>query len=61
MGSEMCIRDRFKPVQQRSYGIKPLHMKYVILAFLKRVEEQNREEGEMAQKELGGGRNRWKK
>ena len=39
---------------------QPAFLPSVITSFL-RGEEQNREEGEMAQKKLGGGRNRGKK
>ena len=42
-----------------SLGLIPVIKRAAI--FLKRGEEQNREEGEMAQKELGGGRNMGKK
>ena len=37
------------------------HWLRVLIGSLKRGEEQNREEGEMAQTKLGGGRNRGKK
>ena len=49
-----------EPHQVLVQYIHVTHCSYSKLLPLQRGEEQNREEGEMAQKKLGGGRNRGK-